>query len=72
MSMTACSGCGKTIDCSRDVYAVCIKCGKVFCNKCNGPIEWPTFICRECGSSRVDVSGLVAEQNYEHVMEALK
>jgi hypothetical protein len=70
MSMTSCSECSKTIDYSRDVYVVCVKCGKVFCNKCNGHVGW--LVCRECGSSHVDVSELVAEQNYEHAVEVFK
>jgi primosomal protein N' len=72
MSMTACIECGKTIDCSRDAYVVCTKCERVFCNKCNGHVGWHTFVCKECGSSHVDVSELVAQHDYEHVMEVLK
>jgi hypothetical protein len=60
MSMTACRECGKTIDCSRDVYVVCVKCGKVFCKK---HVEWNGFVCKECDSPHSDISELVVEQS---------
>lgn len=57
MSMTACSGCGKTIDCSGWDWYACDKCGAPIHTDCDK--EWKAgdeLVCPKCREKEIKES----------------